>query len=111
MLSLVCLVMTVNYMDRANLAVAAPVFQKELGVNAAVMGLIFSAFSWSYTACIPFAGIILDRIGPRPMFTVGVISWSTAAIFIGLANSVMTLLGARLAVGVIKAPAIATFVV
>jgi len=54
MLSLIMVVMCVNYLDRGNLAVSAPVMQKELGINSAQMGLLFSAFAWSYAFIIPF---------------------------------------------------------
>ena len=34
----------INYLDRTVLGIAAPQLTKELGINAALMGLIFSAF-------------------------------------------------------------------
>ena len=36
----------INYIDRANLAVAAPSMSKELGLDATDMGLILSGFFW-----------------------------------------------------------------
>ena len=38
----------INYVDRANLGVAVPMIQKEYGIDPALMGLILSAFFWSY---------------------------------------------------------------
>ena len=62
---LVMLIMFVNYMDRGNLAIAAPLMQKKLNLNAAGLGVLFSAFAWTYLLCIPFAGAVLDKVGPR----------------------------------------------
>jgi ACS family D-galactonate transporter-like MFS transporter len=38
----------INYLDRTVLGIAAPFLAKDLALNAATMGLVFSAFSWSY---------------------------------------------------------------
>jgi MFS family permease len=38
----------INYLDRAVLGIAAPSLTRDLGLSAAQMGLVFSAFSWSY---------------------------------------------------------------
>ncbi len=40
----------INYLDRTVLGIAAPQLTKELGISAAMMGLLFSVFSWSYVA-------------------------------------------------------------
>lgn len=44
----------INYMDRSNLAVAASEIDKEFKFTPVQLGLIFSAFSWTYLA---FPGI------------------------------------------------------
>jgi ACS family D-galactonate transporter-like MFS transporter len=105
---LVVMVTCLNYLDRANLAVAAPVIQKELGVNAAMMGIIFSSFAWSYAFFIPFAGAILDKLGPRLVYTIGLFGWSIITVLIGFTNSVATLIGCRVGVGLFEAPAFPT---
>ena len=40
----------INYMDRSNLAVAASEIDKEFKFTPVQLGLIFSAFSWTYLA-------------------------------------------------------------
>ncbi|MDQ7860754.1 MFS transporter [Peribacillus frigoritolerans] len=40
----------INYMDRSNISIAAPFISKELGLDSVSMGLIFSAFGWTYCA-------------------------------------------------------------
>src|SRR5580692_10210861 len=44
------LVTTVNYADRATLSIAGTALSKELNLDPVAMGYIFSAFGWSYVA-------------------------------------------------------------
>ena len=46
-LALVATATMVNYLDRTVLGIAAPYLLKELGLTAASLGIVFSAFSWS----------------------------------------------------------------
>ena len=39
----------ISYIDRANLAIAAPFIRHELGLDAAAMGVVLSAFFWFLT--------------------------------------------------------------
>lgn len=45
---LLFIVYMLNYMDRSALSITAPLIEKELGFNAAEMGMIFSAFFIGY---------------------------------------------------------------
>lgn len=106
MLLLLCLVIGINYLDRGNLAVAAPVMQTSLGINNAMMGLLFSAFAWSYAFCLPLAGMILDKVGPRILMTIAIIGWSFATLLMGFLSKLSTLMGARILLGIFEAPII-----
>src|SRR3984957_20821581 len=99
MLLLVMLVMFVNYMDRGNLAVTAPVMQREMHLSATGLGVLFSAFTWTYLLCIPFAGAVLDRVGPRLTFAIALIGGSASTMLIGAASGVAALLTCRMCVG------------
>jgi len=68
-LALVAIATMVNYLDRTVLGIAAPYLSKELALNAAAMGLVFSAFSWSYALLQIPGGIFLDRYGTRLTYT------------------------------------------
>ena len=46
------LVTTVNYADRATLSIAGPALSKELHLDPVAMGWIFSAFGWSYVCLL-----------------------------------------------------------
>jgi ACS family D-galactonate transporter-like MFS transporter len=108
MLLLVMMVMCINYLDRANLSVAAPVMGKELSLDPATMGILFSAFGWMYTCAIPFSGVILDRIGPRILLGVALIGWSAFTTVIGAMSSLASLITCRVGVGLFEAPVIPT---
>ena len=76
MIFLCFLACTINYVDRANLAVAAPYLRKEFGIDAATMGVILSGFFWTYAVMqMPF-GWFADKVGPRTSLTIAVVWWS-----------------------------------
>ena len=106
MLLLVMMVMCINYLDRANLSVAAPVMGKELNLSPSTMGLLFSAFGWMYTATIPFAGAALDKVGARILLTVSLIGWSAFTAVTGAMRGLVALISCRVGVGFFEAPVI-----
>jgi ACS family D-galactonate transporter-like MFS transporter len=104
-LAIIIIATAINYMDRANLSIAAPVVKKDLHISAVQMGLIFSAFSWTYAALQIPGGWVLERIGPRKTFGIALIFWSIVTGCISLARGFGSLLGLRLALGVAETPA------
>ena len=76
MLALISVGTMINYLDRAVLGVAAPSMTKELGLDAVVMGIVFSAFSWTYAAAQIPGGAFLDRVGARFAYFWSVSIWS-----------------------------------
>jgi len=105
MIALCLLANTINYIDRANLAVAAPIMQKELGFDAATMGFILSGFFWTYAVMqLPF-GWFADRVGARISLAVAVVWWSIFTGLTSVARSFATLFGCRLLLGVGEAGA------
>uniref|UniRef100_UPI00402A9FD8 MFS transporter n=1 Tax=Veillonella magna TaxID=464322 RepID=UPI00402A9FD8 len=104
MLFLLCLVIGINYLDRGNLGVAAPVMPQEVGLSPATMGNLFSAFAWSYAFCLPFAGALLDKIGPRILMTIALVGWSAATFAMGLVSQLWNLIAVRLGLGFFESP-------
>ena len=104
-LAIIIVATAINYMDRANLSIVAPDVKKDLHISAAELGLIFSAFSWTYAALQIPGGWVLDRVGPRITFGVALIFWSIVTGSISLAKGFGSLLGLRLALGVAETPA------
>ena len=95
----------INYMDRSNLAVAASEISKEFEFTSVQMGLIFSAFSWTYLLFQIPGGIMVKRYSPRILYAFSLITWSLATVFQGFARGFVTLFGLRMATGMFEAPA------
>ena len=104
------LVTTINYADRATIAIAGPVLKVDLGLTAVQMGYIFSAFSWSYVACQLPGGWLLDRFGSRITYFFSIFLWSLFTFFQGGIGflvggmAVAALFLMRLMVGAAEAP-------
>ena len=73
----------INYLDRTVISVAAPLMTTELGIDAVTMGIVFSAFSWTYAAAQIPGGILLDRIGVRLTYFLSVTIWSAFTLLQG----------------------------
>ncbi|WP_343700862.1 MFS transporter [Chitinophaga sp.] len=95
----------INYMDRSNLAVAASEIDKEFQFTPVQLGLIFSAFSWTYLAFQIPGGILVNRFSPRILYAFSLIAWSLTTVMQGFAKGFATLFGLRMATGVFEAPA------
>lgn len=94
----------VNYLDRGTLAVANPLIRADLGLSLGQMGLLLSAFSWSYALCqLPVGGLV-DRIGPRRLLGAGLIIWSLAQAAGGVVSSFGYFIVARIVLGIGEAP-------
>ena len=104
-LAIIVIATAINYLDRANLSIAAPIVKKDLNISDVQMGLIFSAFSWTYAFLQIPGGWVLEKIGPRVTFGVALIFWSIVTGCISLARGFGSLLGLRLALGVAETPA------
>lgn len=94
----------INYLDRANLSVAAPQLAKDLGFDDAQKGYILAAFGWTYAALQVPGGWLVDKIPPRILYPVAIALWSLATIGLGFVGSVAGLIGLRLLVGGLEAP-------
>ncbi|MTV39020.1 MFS transporter [Duganella radicis] len=94
----------INYLDRATLAVANEFIRADLGLSLGQMGLLLSAFSWSYALCQLPVGALVDKIGPRWLLGIGLVVWSLAQAAGGLAASFGYFVLARIALGIGEAP-------
>jgi MFS transporter, ACS family, D-galactonate transporter len=103
-LALVAVGTMINYLDRTVLGIAAPFLTRDLGLTAAQMGLVFSAFSWSYALLQIPGGIFLDRFGTRLTYFIAVVCWSGCTGLMGAVRSLNGLLLTRIGVGVFEAP-------
>lgn len=105
-LALVLLVITgvINYLDRATLAVANEFIRADLGLSLGQMGVLLSAFSWSYALCQLPVGALVDKVGPRWLLGIGLVVWSLAQAAGGLAATFGWFVIARIILGIGEAP-------
>jgi len=104
MLALVFVNVMINYLDRSNLSVAAAALSKDLELSTVEMGLIFSAFGWTYALLQIPGGLVADRFAPRVLYAFCLITWSVATLLQGFARGFVSLFGLRLATGAFEAP-------
>ena len=104
-LAMLFVTVVVNYLDRGNLAVAAPVLDSDLRLDPHSAGLLFSAFGWSYAAWQIPGGWLVDRFRPRRLYAVICGLWSLATLLQGFAGTFLFLFSLRLLVGTFEAPA------
>jgi len=97
---LVTLAVFINYVDRGNLATAAPLIQDQLALTATQLGLLGSAFYYAYVPLMPAAGWLAEHLGPKRVLAGGIAIWSAATACTGLAGGFVALLLLRLLLGV-----------
>ena len=95
----------VNYIDRINLSVAAPQLQKEFNLSPEELGLLFSAFFWSYSLCGCPGGLVLDRFGVMKVGRWGAFLWAVASTITAISSGFGGIFAARVLLGVAEAPA------
>jgi ACS family D-galactonate transporter-like MFS transporter len=90
----------INYIDRGNLSLAAPLLKDELHLTAWQLGILFSAFFWTYTALQFVMGWVVDRFEVNLVIAVGYLVWSLATAATGLVQGFTLLLLMRLMLGI-----------
>lgn len=90
----------INYVDRGNLATAAPLMQDELSLSASQLGILLSAFYYGYVPCMPATGWLAERFGAQWVLGAGIAVWSVATLLTGFASGFATLLALRILLGV-----------
>jgi len=90
----------INYIDRANLSVAAPLLQDELGLSHSQLGILLAAFFWTYACMQLLAGWLVDRFEVKWVLAIGFFVWSVATAFTGALHAFATLLVIRVILGI-----------
>jgi MFS transporter, ACS family, hexuronate transporter len=102
-LAIFALSSAINYLDRQSLASLAPLLRDEFRISNTGYGLVVAAFSATYAASAPFAGLLIDRIGLTRGATLAVGVWSLAGIATGFARGLPGLLCCRAVLGLAEA--------
>ena len=103
-LALLAIGTMINYLDRTVLGIAAPKLTGELGIDPAIMGILFSAFAWTYALAQIPGGLFLDRFGNKVTYFLSLTLWSLFTLFHGMAVGLKTLLLCRFGLGISEAP-------
>ncbi len=98
-LTMLCLMYFITYVDRVNVSTAAAVFKQELGLSNTQVGLVFSAFAYPYLVFQVIGGALGDRFGARRTLFVCGIVWAGATILTGFAGGLASMLAARVLLG------------
>ncbi len=99
-LALLFLSVFINYIDRSNLSIAAPLIKDELGISASQLGVLLSAFFWTYAGCQLLSGWLVDHYDVKWVFAVGFLLWSGATAVTGTVHTLVALLLVRIVLGI-----------
>ncbi len=88
------------YAQRGALSVAAPFMIRDLNLSPTVMGILLSAFFWSYSLMQIPAGWLVDRFGVKRTYAFGFAFWSFITALTGIARSLTALVFVRVLLGV-----------
>jgi MFS family permease len=97
---LLAVVVFISYVDRGNLATAAPLIKDQLRLSTTEIGVLLSAFFWSYIPAQIFAGWLSERINAYRTLALGAALWSFATAASGLTVGFASLIALRLLLGV-----------
>lgn len=98
-LLVLCIMYFILYVDRVNLAAAAGVMQKDLGLSNTELGIAFSAFNYSYAAFQIVGGWIADRFGSRWTLAACALVWAATTLLTGAVGGLASLFAVRLVLG------------
>jgi MFS family permease len=98
-LALVFFGILISYIDRGNLGIAAVEIMRDFRFDGARMGVLLSAFFWTYGLLQVPAGAFVDRFGIRVVYAIGFVIWSLASASIAFTAGFASILALRLILG------------
>lgn len=98
-LLLLCAMYFITYVDRVNVSTAASAFASELHLSHTEIGFVFSAFAYPYLVFQIIGGWVGDRFGPHRTLAVCAVIWAGATVMTGLSGGFVSLIVARLLLG------------
>ena len=103
-MALLFVTVVINYLDRSNLSIAAPSITSEFGLNPVQLGVVFSAFGWTYTPLQIPGGWLVDRVHPRVLYPLTIFFWSIATLCLGRSTGLVMLIILRMTVRLLEVP-------
>ncbi|MDW3685574.1 MFS transporter [Cupriavidus sp. CV2] len=98
-LGMLCIMYFITYLDRVNVSTAASGFGQEFNLSKTEIGLVFSAFAYPYLVFQIIGGWVSDRFGAKRTLMVCGVLWAIATLLTGFAGGLISLLAARLLLG------------
>jgi MFS family permease len=89
-----------SYIFRGVNAVIFPYLERDIGITAADLGLLTSAFFLFFALVQPLQGVALDRYGPRRVQVVLILVAALGSALFGLCTSFAELIVARILIGI-----------
>ena len=96
---MLCLITTINFLDRQALSIAAPSLMEEFSLSNTQYGWITSAFLFAYALGQLLSGPIIDRLGTKKGFNLAVVVWSVAGILHVLGRGFVSFFSLRALLG------------
>lgn len=93
-----------NYVDRSTLSIANTEIANAFNITPKEMGILLSAFMWSYAIASLPAGYMVDRLGVNKVMLISMIAWSVACILGGFVIGFYSILLTRILLGLAEAP-------
>lgn len=90
----------INYIDRGNISVAAPLMREEFKLSDSQLGILFAAFFATYTGMQFIVGWLVDRFDANRILAAGFLVWSLATSMTGVVRGFALLLTVRFILGV-----------
>ena len=100
MVGLLCLAGLINYFDRTIVSVALPVIATDLHLGPARMGVLLSAFFWSYALMQVPIGWLADRFNIRWLYAACFALWSVTCGLTGFAAGLAVMIVLRIFLGI-----------
>ena len=100
LLALLAIAVFLNFVDRGNLSIAAPLLKDELRLSPLQLGILLSSFFWTYSLCQIPAGWIVDRFDVNWVLALGFVVWSSTTLVTGFVHGFAALLAIRLILGI-----------
>lgn len=98
-LFMLCAMYFITYLDRVNVSTAAVGFGAEFNLSKTQIGLVFSAFAYPYLVFQIIGGWVSDRFGAKRTLVVCGLIWAAATVLTGLSGGFVSLLVARVLLG------------
>lgn len=91
---------TLNYVDRGAVGVAAPLMTADLGLSATKFGVAVAAFYWIYAPIQLVLGRLCDRFSVYKLLALGTLLWSISTFLMGFVAGFLSLFLLRLILGI-----------